>query len=200
MILCSVLIPTRARPARLVETMHSILDTMRDPARVEFCLRIDDDDLVTHYSMDGILAAHTNIGFRIAPRVGYDHMGAMAQDCVNLAQGRWCWLVDDDATVEGTGFWDEQLAAISPEHNVAQCEFYHLCQSKYPSGSCGPVGMIVPRNSWVGHADLATAGVADDFFRDTLVGKLGFHVNLLKGMTYRHQRDGDHELREHRKL
>jgi len=197
-ILVSALIPTRARPERLKRTMQSLIDNALNPERIEFCLRVDDDDKATieylyHFT-------NPRIKRTIKPRVGYNYMGAMVQDCVDLATGTWVFLIDDDCMIEGKG-WDEKLAMIKPDGNYAQCEFYHLGGSRYGSGSCGPVGMILPNGSWVGHEvsePLGLTGIADNFFRDVAV-KAGWKLNLLKNVFYCHMRDSDDVLKEHRK-
>jgi glycosyltransferase involved in cell wall biosynthesis len=196
-ILVSALIPTRSRPERLKRTIRSLLDNALNPERIEFCLRVDDDDAATLAILSELPSSVMAV---TAPRIGYNYMGSMVADCVSLANGQWVFLIDDDCAIDGHG-WDEKLSMIKPDGNYAQCEFYHLGGSRYPSDSCGPVGMILPMNSWVGHEvaePLEKAAIADNFFRDTME-KRGWKKNLLKNVTYRHMRDNDEELKEHRK-
>ena len=47
----SVLCATRGRPAMIMESMKSMLDTADNPDGIEFLLAIDDDDQLTMYKV-----------------------------------------------------------------------------------------------------------------------------------------------------
>lgn len=194
--LCSAIIPTRRRVERLRKTIGSLKQTASRPQDIEVVVRVDSDDSQT---IAQIPALDNGLGVKavIGPRLsGYRSMGQFVTEAVDVAAGKWVFLIDDDAWLEGQG-WDDQLRSVPMSGYIAQAEFYHLGESRYGSGSCGPVGMFVPNKCWEPLGYQAMASPVDQFWHDLLVKMNGWQTVLLRGITYRHNRDGEDELKNH---
>lgn len=176
--LVSAIIPTRNRPDGLEKTMNSMLSTAKSPGRIQFVLKLDDDDPQLHKKWP------RNVKVVVSPRgIGYMEMPRFVYEACAAADGIWCFLIDDDAWIEGLG-WDEQLAAINPAGCVAQCEFYHLGMSHYGSDSCGPNGLFFPKEAYKTMRP-EIGGAADMQLCGNTVDK-GWPKHLLKGIAYCH--------------
>jgi len=194
--LIAPIIPTRKRVDRLLLTLRSLVNTASDWSRVEPVLKIDDDDIDTIAAIPR-LEAEFGLKHVITPRgVGYNDMGRFVTEACAETDATWVWLVDDDAWVEGRG-WDDFVASVAPVRNVIQPQIYHLGGSKYYEG-CGPVALIVPNQSWTLHGSPSVTSPADECWRQVLVVQNGYAVHLMKGITYRHDRDNDEALAAHR--
>lgn len=194
---CSVLIPTRKRFPRLINTIRSIYETAKQPQDIEIVLRIDDDDGDTIANLES-LNYYKNIVPVIGSRyTGYMSMGVFATEAARAATGQWCLLLDDDCTLEGRG-WDDLLRDVPSQGHIAWCEFYHLGFSEYGSDSCGPVGPFFPNNCWKQLGYYGIGNPADDFFKKIICDKHGWKRRILRGITLNHQRDNDEELSKHR--
>ena len=104
--LVSVLIPTRGRPEKLKQAISSVRDTALNPQRIEFLLRVDDDDEATLGVLDTL---GPDVKALIGPRgQGYldihHHLHAMTQQ----AKGRWLFVFNDDSIMM-TKQWDKFL-------------------------------------------------------------------------------------------
>lgn len=193
--LVSILIPTRKRVPRLLKLINSIYATASNPKSFEIILKVDPDDDET---LNATRNFNGQVVARVTPRgIGYGDSGRYCMEMEEVADGDWCFLIDDDSTVEGKG-WDEQIAALPKTGVMASCEFYRLGSSGYGSGSCGVVGPWWPRGAWK-QFDKAIA-TPPDLALHTLFTKNGWQVHLLKGITYNHDRDPGHLLEAHRKL
>lgn len=145
--LVSLLTPTRNPIPWLRKMLNSVKSTAHRYDEIEILLWVDDDDeqriaalpkLQREFSVRGV----------IGPRGrGYMEFGTYLDALAATATGRWAWMFDDDAWIEGNT-WQQQLAAIPCDlvHGPAvQCEFYTLGGSRYHSGPEGfPPGLIVP--------------------------------------------------------
>lgn len=176
--LVSAIIPTRNRSESLATTMNSLLSTAKDPDRIQFVLKFDDDDA------QRLKEWPRNVKVVVTPRgAGYTDMPRFVYEACAVAEGVWSFLIDDDAWIEGRD-WDEQLAQIEPVRCVVQCEFYHLGMSRYGSNSCGPNGLFFPHDTYKlmnpkigGAADVQLCGNTVDS---------GWPKHLLKGIAYCH--------------
>ncbi|MDE2095747.1 MAG: glycosyltransferase [Patescibacteria group bacterium] len=107
--LVSVLLPTRKRPESLVASIESIVNNMKDPIRIEFLLKVDDDDLATIQVCSSLSAKIPNFHFEVSPRgAGYGDMHLWLNRLVVKATGDWVLLWNDDARML-TKYWDEGL-------------------------------------------------------------------------------------------
>lgn len=180
--LVSALIPTRTpRFPGLQKTITSLLSNAADRSRIEIVLKLDDDDKAMLDKCSAFTVPQVKIV--VTPRGnGYTEMPRFVGEAADAASGAWCFLIDDDAWIEGKG-WDDQLAAIEPNECACQCEFYHLGRSKYGSGSCGTNGLFVPTP--VARLISKSVGQADNMLQGLTVGR-GWPLHLLKGINYCH--------------
>lgn len=183
--LVSIIMPTRTEQGgNIRKALASIKATATDFSAVEILLRIDDDDPrrleeIPELEQFGAKAI-------IGPRgQGYNDMCKFVDDLALVATGRWSWLFDDDAWVEGP--WQSQLAALecSGETGPAcNAEFYQLGQSHYSNWpKCGPAGIIMPTDAIKG---LVHSSPVDDQWLSIALSK-NWEIRLLKDVTYFHE-------------
>ena len=114
-IICSVLIPSRARYDRLVKTIDSVFATAADPRRVEVIVRLDEDDEASIRQCETLAAwrkaprgvssvtdlTENNIAVVIGPRLnGYASLSQFYEECAARARGAWLWVMNDDAVID----------------------------------------------------------------------------------------------------
>jgi hypothetical protein len=100
--LCSVLIPSRARPERLLAAIRSVWST----PDVEVLVRLDSDDLTattpdltTNHTLIDELEA---IGVRVLVgerKSGYDSLIHFYAELSAIATAPWIWIMNDDAHI-----------------------------------------------------------------------------------------------------
>lgn len=182
--LCSVLIPTRKRPAQLLHTIGSIRQTSK-VENVDICLRVDEDDHETIGLLCQIVVvAKGGIRIMIGPRLeGYGSIHVFCNELVTLCDSRWVVPINDDITLESDG-WDLQLLQVPLDGSVAWPRVYRLGGSTYDSPSVGWVCPFIPRSTWLKYSCFPPV---DDYWR-TMVDNHGWPVHILD-MTVNHQRD-----------
>lgn len=179
--LISALIATRKRREWLARLLDSLARTATDPDRIQFILKFADDDKETAQAFEG----HNNTKIVFSPHGnGYPELSRFVGEAADAADAPWSWCLDDDMWLEGNG-WDEQLAQLSPVNCVAQPEFYHLGASQYGSGSCGPVGLIIP-TATARTMPRTGVGPPDVIWDENTVAK-GWTKHLLRGVTLCHE-------------
>lgn len=180
--LVSILMPTRNPHDGLLKALRSIKSTASDFSQIEILLRIDLDDEDRIKLFPNLLQEFGAIAVMGKRGHGYMDMGVFVDDLVAFANGRWCWLFDDDAWVEGKT-WQQQLeeSVFDPVSGPAfSAEHYQLGNSHYDG--CGPVGLIVPIELC---KSLKHRNPVDDQWLSVIRSK-GWTINLLKGITYCH--------------
>lgn len=106
--LVSVLLPTRGRPAWLVECISSLWSTSLGK-QIDFLLRIDDDDTET-ITLANHLAEQVPVKTIIGPHGnGYHDCHLWVNELSAIATGDWLLLWNDDARMT-TQNWDAILA------------------------------------------------------------------------------------------
>lgn len=141
--LMSVIIPSRnGTHDMLRKTVRSILDAPgTDKERVEILIRVHEDDPERFFVAEELTKGVGS--FIIGPTLnGYGSMGIFIDDLVKCASGTWCWLLEDDAYIEGD--WFTPMSTM-PEDSVVNTQVYALGASRYqngPGGEC--VGVIIP--------------------------------------------------------
>lgn len=179
--LVSVIMPTRSGSHdSLRKAVRSILDapgTNKDD--LEILLRIDDDDRERVAPAQEMLDGHGTCV--IGPRgKGYNDMGIFVDDLVKIADSRWCWLVDDDAWVEGP--WYSELSRYACDCAV-NSQYYLLGKSRYENGARGgPVGLIIPTEV---ARSLKTPYPVDQVWLEVVMQK-GWRCNQMQGVSYHH--------------
>jgi hypothetical protein len=180
--LISVIMPTRGPLEGLIKALKSIRDTCSDNSKVEILLRIDDDDSRRIIDIPDLKAGY-GVKTVIGPRgAGYMDMGRFADDLLDIAQGKWAWLFDDDSWVIGNT-WLEQMERM-PMDCAANAQFYQLGPSIYNNGpEGGPVGLFVPME--LAKSIKPTPSPVDQTWLDVVL-KRGWKVRQLQGITYCH--------------
>jgi len=181
--LISVLMPTINPIEGLRRALESIKKSATHFDAVQILLRVDDDNQQRISELPELEKEFGVTAF-IGPRGrGYIEMGQFIDDLMTLAKGRWCWLFDDDAWVEGD--WQTQLEKIESGENGPACnsEFYVLGQSHYSNWpNSGPPGLIMPT---VICKKLKHSNPVDDQWL-SVVRQNNWPVQLLKGVSYFH--------------
>ena len=192
-LICSVLIPSRARPRRLLASVASLLETS-DPGSAEILVRIDDDDAASL----AIVPDLEEIGVRVSVGArgrGYEQLACFYDDLARLAEAPWIWVMNDDARVVGRG-WNRLLRALPLDGRVAQAEIYQLGMSRYRhcEGNAFP---IVPTRAWqrIGHP--VAQGPIDTWI-DQISRGAGWSTAFLDGVEVVHDRDPDDQIAKHR--
>jgi len=109
MIVFSLIVPTRGRPAELRRLLDSLRHTAQDAASIEVIAIIDEDDLETQaFEYTGLRLE------RILVSPGQT-MGSLNLAGYRVAQGRYLMLLNDDVIVRTAG-WDTQLARVFDVH------------------------------------------------------------------------------------
>ena len=187
MTLCSVLIPSRGRPERLIKAIDSVFATADDPEQIEVSLRFDDDDQV---SLDRMAEFRSyNIWVYIGPRKnGYYSLDEFYTHMAEQTDADWVWLMNDDAVIEGDG-WDTQLAEIPTDGVIVQPELYQLGFSKYWTHEGGAFP-IFPNRCWRKFG-LQQMPHPVDTEMDKLLRSNGWTTQFLKGVGVIHDRDSE---------
>jgi glycosyltransferase involved in cell wall biosynthesis len=140
----SVLLPTRARPASLQQSIRSLRDTATHPDQIEILTAVDADDPDTQAAASA-LHARTVV---FPERLGYARLHAYVNTLAAHAAGRWLLLWNDDATMKTPG-WDLELTrAGDAPYAVA------LPRDNTGVGSCFPA-ITKPCVDLLGHVSLS---------------------------------------------
>ena len=106
----SILVPTRGRPRRLLDFLHSIIDTAAHISDVEVVLAIDEDD----HSYDEVdwPVDRLQIKKTIGPQAS---MGSLNTRCLQQASGNFVMLGNDDVIFRTKG-WDQIILNASRQY------------------------------------------------------------------------------------
>lgn len=111
--LVSVLMPTRGRVPWLAETVDSLYSLARDKSLIEFCFKLDQDDLDSIkfiQDLSAIIPARTII----SPRgKGYLELHNFINELSAIAKGDWLFIFNDDARMLTEG-WEQILLEADP--------------------------------------------------------------------------------------
>jgi hypothetical protein len=200
-VLCAVLIPSRARPERLVKTLISIRDTVAAADQVETLIRIDDDDQASLAIKDELARRFKHTRVVVGPReTGYTSLAKFYTQLADASQAAWIFNLNDDATFQGHG-WDLQLAALPTTGVIVQPEWItsgSVRGSVYRNVEGGPFP-CVPNGCW--RPDFAVMlEPQDTWLDDELRKRRGWSTRFLKGLYVHHARDRDEVLAVHRQL
>lgn len=184
--LCSILIPSRGRPEKLMNTIQSFRE-QAEGNNFEFWIRFDDDDAPSLTLLPS-LEAQANVHVLVGPRGrGYaDINGIMYRDLERAANGDWMWIMNDDAVIEGEG-WDTILDCVPQSGFIVQPELHKLGGSTYHKdhGSGFP---CYPRLCW------KTLGMPEypdpcDAILPPFLHSKGWHTYFLPDVAIWHQRN-----------
>lgn len=116
--LVSIMIPTRGRPEHLLAAIDSAVSLAVDSSRLEFLLKIDDDDAPTIQTADRLMASFPSLKIRVvvSPRGrGYHEMHEWINQLAAQADGDWVFLFNDDARFK-TPEWDALLTVMGTKN------------------------------------------------------------------------------------
>jgi hypothetical protein len=182
---CSVNIYTR-RPARLKQTIKSILDTANNPSDIEFVLRYDNDDADSANAMPEICSM-AMVKAISGPPLGYAGYPVANWQMCKQDDGDWIWHFDDDATVmETSKGWDEKLRR-APRNKLVVPEWNILGGSGYHMDSSCPF-FFLPNRWWQPYGIKEFTQPFDTFVQRTLVDKYHWDIHYILGLSTFHER------------
>ena len=198
-LVCSVLIPSRRRPSRLLSAIASVHGTTSSPGAAEVLVRVDDDDQETLAAVPEIERAGARVV--VGPRgQGYGQLASYYDELSRLAQAPWCWVMNDDARVAsielGDGAWNRQLAQLPTDGVIVQPEVYQLGASRYPR-CVGGAFPIVPTRCWQ-RLGYACPDNPIDVWLSRVLLDAGWRTSFLSGVDTIHDRDSDDVIGVHR--
>ncbi len=187
---CSVLIPTRRRPAKLTRAIESVLSTTTR-GKVEVLVGFDDDDELTPAIWDNY-RKQQDVYFCKWPRQkeGYNKLSYYYDLLAIRSLSRWCLIFNDDATIQGNG-WDTTLEGVPSSGFLCYPEAYTCGASRYLScmtQNGGPFPMA-PTGSW----GVSMPNPVDIGLYVHLTPQ-GWKTRILNGMTIIHTREIDETL------
>ena len=104
----SVMIPTRGRPDKLLESAHSLLDMASEPDSVEILAAVDSDDRATLADLPTLLRP-----LILAP-VGYERLYVYYNAMAAKAKGDWLMMYGDDCIMQTKG-WDNLFKPLNAQ-------------------------------------------------------------------------------------
>lgn len=185
--LCSVLIPSRGRIDRLLNSIHSI-KTNASSNGFEILVRLDDDDHDSVSRKRELADAGAKIV--IGPRFkGWASYHDFLTELSEAATGLFIWMLNDDVLISGQP-WDMRLWEAGGSEFVGHTEIHQLNGSVYHRGDRGPFP-IVPRNCWKRFGYERIGEHADVWFDKVLHQEQGWPYHFLEGVKLEHQRRVD---------
>ena len=193
-IICSLLIPSRFKPDGVLRMIESGITTAASPDRIEFVVRLHDDDFPSLERIPEFCRAAPNVRVVVGPTGrGYSDLSRFFDEAAAVATGDWILQMGDDAMIGGDG-WDSRLDAISrdkivlPEfHQLNRTVYHHDFECSFP---------IVPAGSWLKYADRFPD--APDTGTIKLLRSNGWDTEYLAGCHAIHLRDVSHEQEKRR--
>lgn len=156
--LISILCPSRGRFGQLIGSLASIKLTVPPDARIEYLVRLDNDDSKSMYyaqDLERLFNARVIIGTpnaQLARFYGLSReLNLLYTELSQAAQAPWIWIWNDDAWLRGTE-WYQQLERLPQEPALVLAESLQHHQSYYHQHAA-EVLPIFPRNAWelLGH-------------------------------------------------
>ena len=154
--LVSIILPSRGRPAELIESVNSILYTAVNKDKIEFLFRADNDDLATIDACHCLMEKLPHAQLWVSPRdKGYLEMHRWTYTLAKLAQSDWLLLWNDDAHMV-TPQWDHLLlhAGVASWHNVPD-NYMLVCKSKNRLGCNEFMFLRKKMVDYLGHISLS---------------------------------------------
>jgi hypothetical protein len=101
----SLILPSRERPNLLRGFLESVRSTADHPERLEVIVATDDDDAATQEVTPVLSEVFPFVTFWTRDRADNLHIGYYNPMAVEMASGRYVWVLNDDAVVV-TPHWD----------------------------------------------------------------------------------------------
>lgn len=195
--LCSILLPTRARPEQLLRTIGSIQQNA-EGEDYEILLRMDEDDSVG-LTIRAVLEDLPQVRLFVGDRCdGYVSLNSVFyRELEEVALGDWCWIMNDDAVLDGKG-WDTKLAQVPLTGYIIQPGTEQLNDSVYHHNPC--TGFPCYRRGIWKEAGFEKYPDPCDYKLPPALWDRGYRTWFLDGITVHHQRGTDAEQAEHRRF
>jgi hypothetical protein len=180
--ICSVIIPTRKRPSRLLACVESVWKTVKDRAQVEIIVRMSRDDEASQK----VIPKLTELGCLVI--VGqvldrYDLHNQAIDEAVAKSSGQWTFGLPDDSVILGPCDWVAQLAG-TPAKTFVIPGIHENGGSCYAhDAACGV--FAAPVRCWEPYVGLPVPLPPDTGIRMALLGN-GWKYNWFEGLTYHH--------------
>lgn len=188
--LCSVLITTRKRVPRLLNTLRSVRDAASSQDNFEVWLRLDEDDTETQGCLQECSSIINNFHYIVGPRLGgWGSVYAFWDELYKKCSGTWVWMISDDMLVTGTN-WDVLLNEIPTDGFIVHPQIHQLGPSIYPDDIGGPTPLL-PRGALEGFGFAGIPDPPDTGINDTFRRKSGWRTRFLLGVGIWHQRDDE---------
>lgn len=148
----SVLLPTRGRPAPLVESITSLRELALDPGRLEVMVAVDFDD---PDSADAATEIGADYLWVTPDRHGYHQLHLYVNHLAANASGDWLLLWNDDARML-TASWDAVVQAEDPgvlwplSNDSAGCNTFPIWPRSW-TAAMGHVSLSPHCDSWIQH-------------------------------------------------
>jgi glycosyltransferase involved in cell wall biosynthesis len=186
--LCSILIPSRGRPWRLIECINSIKAC--STGEVEILIAADEDDVETLAVAVAERKLSPNLHvFALEHGNGWLDNHLRFTHLAEQAKGAWAWMFNDDCTL--TGDWCAALQEIPMEGFIVHPEYHQLNQSVYQHDATSGFP-CVPNRCWERFGFKTQLHPTDKFLNDVCRDR-GWKTAFLKGVTVRHQRNVEEE-------
>ena len=132
--LVSMLIPSRARPEKLLKSINQLIVTAFEPENIEFCIRVDDDDDETIAILPQLREIHPNIKIKVGDRMdGYESLHYMYDELCHISSGTFLYLWNDDSYMKTEG-WDLILSDYTDRYSwIMTGEYFENIGSSYQS-------------------------------------------------------------------
>lgn len=195
--ICSCLIPSRARINRLFAAIHTIRESASDPSTFEILIRLDDDDRDSLKYLP-TLEQFSNVRVFVGPRcAGWQSVESVFYtELAEAAKGDWCWFLLDDMILGGRD-WDLKLREVPTDGFIVQPEIWRLGGSTYPKSEGGNFP-CAPRNSWLRFGWPRVMRPVDIELDRLLRVTNGWRTHFLQGITAWHLEDDPDKLAAHR--
>jgi hypothetical protein len=176
------LIPSRKHTSGLARAIHSVGNV----DGVELLVRADEDDNDTIKTAEHLAKSYP-VTLIVGPRLqGYSSIGHFVTELAAKAKGTWISCLDDDVTLEGSG-WEKQLEQIPTSGRYVLTEFYFLGPSKYSEhNGRGVAGWFVPNGCWQQWGLTEIGNPTDAWMQKVLFLDRNWQITYLKGIVYNH--------------
>jgi glycosyltransferase involved in cell wall biosynthesis len=109
----SILLPTRARPELLMDSLESLVETADDNSKIEYLIAVDDDDQATidyvnNYMLSWFEDRDIDLTVFAMPRLGYGRLNEYVNFLGAHSNGAWLIFWNDDARMISKG-WDTEV-------------------------------------------------------------------------------------------
>ena len=125
----SILLPVRGRPEPLEKCLHTLIDSAKNPERIEVLIAFDDDDTDTiNYFVENIAPYLDDLDVRYSAmqfkRLGYIRLNEYLNELARHSHGAWMFFWNDDAVMT-TQDWDQVIMDHDDEFVLLRAETNH---------------------------------------------------------------------------